>query len=306
MKRFELHSPNAESGLTILEMMVAMLIATIILAGLVTIFASMRRSFSATRSLNQLVNQQQFASTELTNAISSAGYYPASNRTVRGQYPTVDDAFPVESTLSAGGYAIDFANAGQFVYGTGGTSNADNDMVAVRMINIAGASAASLQGPYDCLGSPGNTASPGTPNRAFSVFWVNKNMNQLMCATENFRNGQPLVGGDVLTGAAIGSHGGVSSLTAEYGIDTNRDGSVDRFMSANTLNSSVGDKCPDVTTGKGNSSSCWPYVRSVRFTLGFITSLNDAKARVYLTRTVRLNNTNGMTLDSMSNVVTGN
>ena len=296
MKHSGLHSPRTESGLTILEMMVAMLIATILLAGLVTIFASMRRSFSTTRSLNQLVNQQQFASTVLTNAISSAGYYPAANRTVRGEYPTVEDAFPVDSTLSVNGYTIDFATAGQFIYGIGGTSNQSHDVVAVRMIN-----GASANSPYDCLGSAG---APGTASRAFSVFWVDTSKNELMCATQGYTGGQPLLGGDALTGQSIGLYGGVKYLAAEYGVDTNRDGSADRFMSANTLNSL--NICPDVVTGTGNASSCWPYVRSVRFTLGFITSLNDAKSPVYITRTVRLNNMNGMTLSSMSNVVTGN
>ena len=303
MKHSELHSARGESGLTILEMMVAMLIATILLAGLVTIFASMRRSFSTTRSLNQLVNQQQFASTVLTNAISNAGYYPAANRTVRGKFPTVDIAFPVDSTLSVNGYTIDFSTAGQFIYGTGGTSPNDNDVVAVRMINIVNTSLANgplMQGPYDCLGNPGTA----TASRAFSVFWVDSTKNQLMCGTKDYKSGQPLLGGDALTGAAAGLLGGVSSLTAVYGVDLDRDGSVDRFMSANTLNAVK--ICPDVTTGTGNTSSCWPYVRSVRFKLGFITALNGAKSRVYLTRTVRLNNTNGMTLNSMPNVIVGN
>lgn len=296
MKYLGLNYRHAESGLTIMEMMVAMLIGVILLAGLVTIFASMRRSFSATQALNHLVNQQQFASTELTNAISSAGYYPAANRTIRGQYPTVDDAFPVDQTLTANGKTIDFATAGQFIYGTGSTGTNANDMVAVRMINIKGATS---QGPYDCLGSPG----AATAGRAFSVFWVDPNKNQLMCATQKYPNGQPLVGGDALTGTATG-FSGVKSLAALYGVDTNRDGSVNRFMTADKLNS---DKiCPDVTTGTGNSSSCWPYVRSVRFKLGFITSLNGGKTSIYLTRTVRLNNTNGMTLKSMPNVVAGN
>ncbi len=298
MKLNELDSPRSESGMTILEMLVAMLIATIILAGLVTIFASMRRSFSTTRALNQLVNQQQFASTVLTNAISSAGYYPASNRTIRGQYPTAETAFPAVSTISLGGQSIRYDTAGQFVYGTGGTASNDNDVVAVRMLNDS-----TSQGPFDCLGSAGS----GT-GILYSVFWVNTAKHQLMCATNTYKNGQPLLGGDLLTGPGLpaGKYGGVKYLRAEYGVDTNRDGSVDRFMSANTLNTTAGQICPDILTGTGNTSSCWPYVRSVQFTLGFITSLNDAKSPVYVTRTVRLNNTNGMTLNSMSNVVVGN
>lgn len=294
-------SARAQSGLTIIEMMVAMLIAVILLAGLVTIFASMRRSFSTTRALDQLVNQQQFTSTMLTNAIATAGYYPLTNRTVRGQYPNAADAFPVLST-TVGGHTVDFATAGQFIYGTGGTSAGDNDVVAMRM--VTGAAPVS---PFDCLGQAGPA---GTAARALSVFWVNNANNQLMCGTASDNAGQPLAGGDTLTGQAstkvTGKLGGVSALVVDYGVDTDRDGSVDRFMSADTLNSNGGKICADVISGTGNSSSCWPFVRSVRFTLSFISELNDASSPLKLTRTVRLNNTDGNTRNSMNGVIVSN
>lgn len=297
MTRSPLHRIRPQSGLTVIELMVAMLIALILLAGLVTIFASMRRSFSTTRELDQLVNQQQFTATMLSDAIDTGGYYPLTNRTVRGQFPSATDAFPVVST-TVGGQALDFATAGQFIYGTGGTSTKDNDVVAVRMIN-----GAATVSPFDCLGNDGSSS---VASRALSVFWVNTKQNQLMCATENDATGQPLVGGDALNGQASGKHGGVSQLLVEYGVDTDRDGSVDRFMSAATLNSNAGKKCADVESGTGNSSSCWPYVRSVRFTLSFLSGLNDAKSPLTLTRTVHLNNTDGKTRGSMNGVIVSN
>ena len=307
MKRSDALAPCRQRGLTIVELMAALLIASILLAGLVTIFASMRRSFSTTRELNQLVNQQQFTSTVLTNAIDGAGYYPMTSRTVRGLFPNIAQAFPVMSTTAgsstSGSYAVNFTTAGQFIYGTGGTvPGSKNDMVAVRIITGGSGTKA-----YDCLGeSTVPAGAPGSVGRAISVFWVNPAKNELMCATRNEPAGEPLVGDDVLTGKSTGLLGGVSSLVAEYGVDTNRDGSVNRFMSADTLNSAAGQICPDVVTGAGNSSSCWPYVRSVRFTLGFISALNDAKSPIYMTRTVHLNNTDGRTLNSMDSVIASN
>lgn len=290
------HGRRGQAGLTIVEMMVALLIASILLAGLVTIFASMRTSFATTRALNHLVNQQRFASTELTNAISTAGYYPLTNRAVRGQYPDAQVAFPAETT-TIGSHTIDFATAGQAVYGTGGTSAGSNDVVAVRMIH-----GASVSSPYDCLGQApaGGTASAAT--RVTSVYWVDTAKNELKCATTSDTAGASLVGGEQLKGPGITSspavYGGVKSLIAEYGVDTDRDGSVDRFMSADTLNSSGGDICPDVISGEGNSSPCWPYVRSVRFSLEFISALNEGKSSLPLTRTVTLTNLDGKTLNS--------
>lgn len=301
MKRSDALRPCRQSGLTIVELMAALLIASILLAGLVTIFASMRRSFSTTRELNQLVNQQQFTSTVLTNAIGGAGYYPMTSRTVRGLFPDISQAFPAMST-TFGTHTVNFTTAGQFIYGTGSTVPGANDVVAVRILTGGSGTKA-----YDCLGeSKVPAGAPGSVGRAISVFWVDAAKKELMCATNNQPAGEPLVGGDVLTGKSTGLLGGVNSLVAEYGVDTNRDGSVNRFMSANTLNSSSGQVCPDVVTGAGNSSSCWPYVRSVRFTLGFISALNDAKSAIYMTRTVHLNNTDGRTLNSMDNVIASN
>ncbi len=282
-------SHRAQSGLTLVELMVAMVIGLILLAGLVTVFASMSRSFATTQALNQLVNQQRFASTVLTNAVSTAGYYPLSNRTVRGLYPDAQVAFPVVTT-SIGGQSLKFSTAGQMVYGTGSTSPGSNDVVAVRMLQDSGPSS-----PFDCLGYVPTTGV----STAISVFWVGTAKNELRCATSNNNGGAALVGGDLLKGPGIPAspamYGGVSSLIAEYGVDTTGDGSIDRFMSANTINSAAGKVCPDVASGTGNSSSCWPYVRSIRLSLTFISKLNRGQAPLPLTRTVVLNNTDGKT-----------
>ncbi len=283
-------SHRAQSGLTLVELMVAMVIGLILLAGLVTVFASMSRSFATTQALDQLVNQQRFASTVLTNAVSTAGYYPLGNRTVRGQYPDAQVAFPV-ATITIGGQALKFSTAGQVVYGTGGISPGSNDVVAVRILQDSGTSS-----PFDCLG---HVPTAATASIAISVFWVDTTKNELRCATSNDPGGAALVGGDLLKGPGIpaspAKYGGVSSLIAEYGVDTTGDGSIDRFMSANTINSAAGKVCPDVASGTGNSSSCWPYVRSIRLSLAFISKLNRGQAPLPLTRTVVLNNTDGKT-----------
>lgn len=293
MNRQRTSSRFAQSGLTLVELMVAMLIALILLAGLVTVFASMRTSFATTKALNTLVNQQRFASTVLTNAINTAGYYPLTVRSVRGSYPNAQVAFPVEST-SIGGQSLVFDTAGQVVYGTGATSATADDVVAVRMVHGGGAVS-----PFDCLGQAPASATGTPPVRTTSVFWVDPNTNELKCATSSNPTGSTLVGGEQLKGPGIASspalYGGVESLSIEYGVDTDRDGSVDRYMSADTLNSGAGKICPDVTTGAGNSSSCWPYVRSVSFTLGFINALNQGKKALSLTRTVMLNNSDAQT-----------
>lgn len=286
-------SRTAQAGLTLVEMMVAMVIGLLLLAGLVAVFTSMRTSFATTQALNKLVNDQRFATTVLTNSIDTAGYYPLTVRSVRGSFPNAQIAFPVETT-TIGGQSLTFATAGQVVYGTGATSAGANDVIALRMVHGGGGIS-----PFNCLGQAPSAATGTAPARTISVFWVDTAQNELKCATSSNPSGATLVGGQQLKGPGIPSspaiYGGVKSLRIEYGIDTDRDGSVDRYMSAQTLNSGAGQICPDVTTGTGNTSSCWPYVRSVRYTLGFISKLNRGTQPLLLSRTVMLNNTDSLT-----------
>lgn len=283
---------RSQSGLTLVELMVAMVISLILLAGLVTVFASMRTSFSTTKELNQLVNQQRLAATVASDSLANAGYYPLTNRTVVGQYQTPEAAFPAATTsvgINGSTVALDFATAGQVVYGTGATASGSLDVLAVRMMTIKGAS------PLNCQG--GTNPSASTVERVTSVFWVKSSTKQLECTVITDDGGAvtssstPLVGGQQLPLAGA-PYGGVESLVATYGVDTNASGSVDRYMSADTLNSSAGDVCPDPATGAGSSSACWPYVRSVRIKLGFKSALDPAKV-FELTRTVMLENAIG-------------
>lgn len=286
---------RTQSGLTLIELMVAMVISMLLLAGLVTIFASMRTSFSTTKELNHLVNQQRLAATVMSDTLSNAGYYPLTNRTVLGEYQTPSAAFTAASasvTVNGSGVPVDFASDGQVVYGTGSNAAGSLDVIAVRMMTVKGAA------PLNCQGGANTTT---TINRLTSVFWVKSSTRQLEC-TVIIDNGAaittsstPLVGGQQLPlpGAP---YGGVESLVATYGVDTNASGSVDRFMSADTLNSSAGDICPDPTTGVGNTSPCWPFVRSIRVELGFKSAL-DPNRPLILTRTVSLENAIGRNIN---------
>src|SRR5699024_4616956 len=125
-------------------------------------------------------------------------------------------------------------------------------------------------------------------------FWVDESRNELKC-TVSVNGGDPttvpLLGGDRLPVKGE-RYGGVKALFAVYGVDTDASGSVDRYMSAETLNSDDGKICPDVETNTGAASSCWPYVRSARLTLGFVSALDPEKMQ-YITRNVVLANAIG-------------
>ncbi|MGH8225598.1 MAG: PilW family protein [Gammaproteobacteria bacterium] len=287
---------HRQSGLTLVEMMVALVISLLLLAGLVTVFASMRSSFSTTQELNHLVNQQRLASTVLSDTLANAGYYPLTNRTVIGLYHTPTAAFPA-ATAYAASTTLDFATDGQVIYGTGATTPGSTDVVATRMLTAPGSAILNCQG---------NTipAIATDPVRWINVFSIDPDKNQLMCTVikddGSSPSSTPLIGGDLLPVAGK-QYGGVNSLIAVYGVDTDGNGSVDRYMSADTLNDGAANICPDALTGTGNTSKCWPYVRSVRITLGFVTAL-DSKT-LYLTRNVVLANAIGRNVNPGGGIV---
>ncbi len=262
--------------------MVALVISLLLLAGLVTVFASVHSSYGTTSQLNCLVNQERLASDVIGNTLANAGYFPLTNRTVTSLYPSPLTAFP--SLETAVHTRLDFVS-GQVIYGTGATTPGSRDVVAIRMLTAPTDKGNIL----DCQGST-STAGDGI-ERSINVLWIDPAKNQLMCSTSTDPGGTPIIGGDRLP--VKGTHyGGVNSLVAVYGVDTNADGSVDRYMSAGTLKSVAGDICPDVVTLKGNSSSCWPYVRSVRITLGMVSALAPDEV-LHFTRSVVLANAIG-------------
>jgi type IV pilus assembly protein PilW len=274
--------PRHQGGLTLVELLVALVISLLLLAGLVTVFAAMNSSFSTTKQLNHLVGQQRLASTVLTNTVESAGYWPVANRDIRGQFHNAMKAFPAAAPDVH--IPLNFTK-GQFIYATGAATSSSPNVIAIRM----------MTGPdnsvFDCQGG---TNASGDIEHVINVFWVDTTKNELKCAVSV--NGDapttvPLLGGDRLPVKGE-KYGGVKSLFAVYGVDTDASGSVDRYMSAETLNSGGGEICPDVDTNTGNTNTCWPYVRSVRLTIGFVTALDPRKTQ-YVARNIVLANAIG-------------
>lgn len=284
-----------QRGLTLVEMMVALVISLLLLAGLVTVFVAMNSSFSTTRQLNHLVAQQRLASTVLENTISAAGFWPIANRTVRLRFLSSAAAFPTDNVAvaAAGGVTFSFV-AGQVIAGRGGGGAGATDVIATRVLTAPPASAGAPQaGVFNCQGGTnGNTIEHWV-----NVIWVDTAENELKCTVLTRVGGNvtpstaTILGGNLLPVAGV-KYAGVRSMSVAYGVDVNADGSVDRYMRAPTLNSGAGAVCPDVVSGVGHASDCWPYVRSARVTLRFVSAL-DPSETFSLTRNIVLANAIG-------------
>ncbi|HEY6453568.1 MAG TPA: prepilin-type N-terminal cleavage/methylation domain-containing protein [Steroidobacteraceae bacterium] len=189
-----------ESGFTLVELLVALLIGLFLLGGLLTIVQDNRRAFSSQNQLSQLQDAERMAMTLMTDVIQSAGYFPDPTTN------TAASALPIANPIAAG----------QGLYGVAGAAP-PGDTITVRYATNSG------DGIVNCLGDDNTSGAQVTYTNVFSV--VN---GQLVCTL----NGQsyPLVG--TVPNAVPTTTNGivVNNLSVLYGIGTA--GNVTSYVSA--------------------------------------------------------------------------
>ena len=201
---------NAQRGVTLVELMVAMVIGLFLLLGLGTMFYTMRSTSLARQGLSALQDNERMTMTFLGASIQGAGSYPnALTQNAAAQFPA--------SAVFA---------AGQTLSGTTGTT-ANTDSISVRF-------ATPLTGTTNIQGCAPNP----TANTVYTdVFTVDTTSDTLVC-TEN-GVAISLVGGiaGVTSGAIVTNVAGVAGMSILYGIDTTGVGSATQYLPASaTLN----------------------------------------------------------------------
>src|SRR5450755_617135 len=115
-----------QSGFTMIELMVALIIGLFLLGGLLTLVQDNRRSFSNQNQLSQLQDSERLAMTMMTDVIQAAGYFPDPT-----QY-TASLQIPAAGTMLAGQ----------------GMLGAPGDSITVRYATASG------DGIVNCIGVP--------------------------------------------------------------------------------------------------------------------------------------------------------
>jgi len=203
---------SKQFGMGLIELLIAMTIGLIIIGGMLSVLYSTRSTSLAQSGLSQLQDDERLALTMLTNTLQGAGYFP------NPLTSTLTTELPANST---------FLNAGQSVAGSTGAA-APGDTLIVRY------EAGTADGTLDCNGR-GNTS--GANLVLVNTFSVDAN-NNLICSV----NGA----------AAQALAASVQNFQVFYGVDTNGDGSADRYIAATAM-----------------TTANWNNVMSVRLTLTF-------------------------------------
>ncbi|HTX24263.1 MAG TPA: PilW family protein [Steroidobacteraceae bacterium] len=109
--------PRPAAGYTLVELLIALLIALFLLAGLLTIVQSTRQTYNQQSSLAQLQDSERLASILMGDIIQAAGYFPSPTTN------TSNSEFPAVGTFTGG----------QVIVGTQGAGTPGNtDTISVR------------------------------------------------------------------------------------------------------------------------------------------------------------------------------
>lgn len=251
--------PANQRGFTLVELMVALVIGLLLLAGVLQILLSNRASFDAQRATAHLQENARLAEFVLSHAIAHAGY-----RTALDAAETT--IFPATSNPKT-------ANYPDGAYITGATdADGNNDALRVRF---------QARGDVrDCLG--GSVGSPAASETSDVLFFVNGN-DTLECT--KFSNGgsttQPIVEN-------------VDRFKVRYGLNTNGTAGVDHYVT--TLTGTQAREVRSVRiqlllrSADNDPALSEPVDQKYDFSDGSTFETTDRRARLLVDRTIAIRN----------------
>jgi type IV pilus assembly protein PilW len=199
---------DTQRGFTLVELMIAVLIALFLIGGLLTLVQAMKSTSLNQNGLSQLQESERMAVTLMADVIQSAGYFPL---------PTINTAassFPVSAP---------FTTTGQTLFGTGNfTDAAPGNTITVRY-QTNGTASAAPDNVINCLGNTSATAATFV-----NTFSVDPLTGNLQCTL--------VVNG--LASAPVQLISGVNNLQIYYGVQTNTavgTNSIDAYLDANNV-----------------------------------------------------------------------
>jgi type IV pilus assembly protein PilW len=211
--------PRRQHGYTLIEILVALLIAIFLLAGLFTILQNTRRTSSNQTGLALLQDEQRMAMSMLNDVIQSAGYFDTNT------YQTAQLAWSAATAVTATGTTL---AAGQALTGSHAAAS-PGDVIAVRYASAGG------DGVINCNGAT-STIAANWVNTFFiaSTTTAGVTTYQLECSI------------DGLTTDAVPLVQDVYNLQVWYGVSTTAStNNVDTYMTANQLSAA---NWPNVTS----------------------------------------------------------
>ncbi len=260
--------PARSRGFTLVEMLIAILIALFLLGGVMTIVQDTRRATSSQVQSTQLQDSVRLAMSMLSAIIQTSGYFADPLGTP-----------PANALVTAAPFA-----AGQAVSGTGAfTAAAPGDTISVRYQTNSG------DGILNCAGTANTTGLPVTYVNTFSLDAA----GDLQCTL----NSGGVVAPPIVLIPAITTGPNqlkITNMQILYAVQTNPTpaGQCDTSMlSANQCADGYLDAA-QVSAKTINGQTAWDYVVAVRVTLSFLNPLGGPDLK--FTRVIGIMNRMGV------------
>jgi len=200
---------DTQRGFTLVELMIAMLIALFLIGGLLTLVQGMKSTSMNQSGLSQLQDSERMAMTLMTDVIQSAGYFP--NPLIN----TAASSFPVTAP---------FTTPGQAIFGSGNFADAPpGNSITVRYLTAGTTGLPTPDNNINCLGNTSTVAATFV-----NTFSVDLPTQTLQCTL--------IVNG--VASAPVPLISGVNSLQIYYGVQTNTavgTNSIDSYLDAATV-----------------------------------------------------------------------
>ena len=258
-----------QHGVTLIEMMIAMVVSLVLVAGVGTVYFSSKRNYQTRDELSQMNESGRAALEALRKNLEHAGY-ATPNKLPLGSYFFIDSD-PDLKKIECGGGKKNIEHPEDFnTRFTQDAFNANGDAISVRFLGddnlFTDAAGGNL--PEECW--VGNAASMEA-SMIYNAFHVDndgttRDSNNvfvpiLYAVGSNVNNRQPIVNG-------------VENIQFQYGIDTNDNGAADSYKKADDV-------------GAGN----WDQVVSIKVallvrSLGMVLDANSVRTYNLLDATV--------------------
>lgn len=192
-----------QAGYSLIELVIAILIALFLIGGVIVVEQGVHRAYGDQSGISKLQDEERFAMSILTDAVSSAGYFPD---------PTTTSQV---AALPSTGSPLNFA-PGQSVYGPPSAASAPHDSIYVRYMTASG----------DGIGlCDGTTNNLGINVTFTSYLYVSG--NQLFCQVT------PSTGA---ANPAVALVDGVTDMQVWYGVNTaGTDNNVDTYIPTSSM-----------------------------------------------------------------------
>lgn len=197
-----------QRGYSLIEILIALLVALFLLAGLGSMVAGTRKTSTNQTSLAQLQDEERLAMSMINDVLQTAGYFDA-NPSDTATYTSATAAFPAITTT--GGPSNPVLVAGQALGGTHSTTTPDTLVVQYR-----------TNGSDNVIACDGTT-STGAATYTNFFFITTTTPYQLQCSKD----------GNASDAVTLISN--VVNLQIWYGVSTTGTSSVDTYVQANNV-----------------------------------------------------------------------